>query len=183
MDDRQRPVIRVIRAGEWREMKALRLLSLQDPVAHLAFAETYENAASKPDAFWQERTAGAAEGGVAVRQFVAEAPGGGGWAGTVSVLLETPGESDFLGVPIERRQAQVVGVFVKPEYRGTGLIGELLEAAVAWAWERGAEQVRLYVHERNGRAVGAYRRHGFRPSGLKVADGDEYELELVLSKA
>ncbi|WP_257231230.1 GNAT family N-acetyltransferase [Streptomyces sp. UH6] len=182
MDDRQRPVIRVIRAAEWREMKALRLLSLQDPVAHLAFAETYENAAGKPDSFWQERTEGAAEGGTAVRQFVAELPGAGGWVGTVAVLLETPGEADFLGVPIERRQAQVVGVFVKPEYRGTGLIGELFEAAAAWAWESGAEQVRLYVHERNERALGAYRRLGFRPSGLKVQEGDDFEWELVLPK-
>jgi RimJ/RimL family protein N-acetyltransferase len=181
MDDSQRPVIRVIRAGEWREAKALRLLALQDPVAHLAFTETHEAAVSRTDTFWQERTAGAADGGTTVRQFVAEAPDGG-LAGTVSVLVEAPGETDFLGVPIERQQAQVVGVFVRPKYRGTGLIGELVAAAVAWGWERGAEVVRLYVHERNERAVGAYRRLGFVPSGLRIPKDDAFELELVLSK-
>jgi RimJ/RimL family protein N-acetyltransferase len=184
MDETRRPVVRVIRADEWREHKALRLAALKDPVAPLAFAETYEAAAAQPDAFYQARTAGAAEGGTAVRQFVAAVPGSEGvWAGSVTVLMEEPGGTDFLGRAIELRQAQVVGVFVQPEHRGSGLVEELFEAAVAWAWERGAERVRLYVHERNERAARAYRRLGFEPSGVRVPKGDDVELEFVLAKA
>ncbi|MER5476592.1 GNAT family N-acetyltransferase [Streptomyces sp. NPDC002734] len=185
MDDTRRPAVRVIRAGEWREHKALRLAALRDPVAHLAYAETYEAAAAQPDAFYQARTAGAAEGGTAVRQFVAEVPGQRGvWAGSATVLMEEAGEKDFLGRPIACRQGQVVGVFVRPEYRGSGVVEELFEAAVAWAYERGAERVRLYVHERNERAIRAYRRLGFEPSGVRVPKGpDDVELEFVLAKA
>ena len=56
------PVIRSIRADEWPAVKELRLAGLRDPVAHLAFLETYEEAVAKPDGFWRERAAGAAEG-------------------------------------------------------------------------------------------------------------------------
>lgn len=184
MSDTRRPVVRVIRAEEWRQHKALRLAALQDPVAPLAYAETYEAAAAQPDAFYQARTAGAAEGGTAVRQFVAEVPGEHEvWAGSATVLMEEPGEKDFLGRAIEHRQAQVVGVFVRPEYRGSGLVEELFGVAVAWAYERGAERVRLYVHERNERAIRAYRRLGFEFSGVRVAKGDDVELEFVLARA
>ena len=55
-------VIRSVRAGEWAAAKELRLAALRDPVAHLAFLETYEEAAARPDSFWQERTASAAAG-------------------------------------------------------------------------------------------------------------------------
>jgi ribosomal protein S18 acetylase RimI-like enzyme len=59
----------------------------------------------------------------------------------------------------------------------------LLDAAVAWAWERGLERVRLIVHEDNARAQGFYRRAGFVPSGvivpLEQAPGEK-ELEFVL---
>ncbi|MEU3557466.1 GNAT family N-acetyltransferase [Streptomyces fragilis] len=185
MHETARPVVRVIRSDEWREHKALRLAALKDPVAPLAYAETYETAAAQPDAFYQARTAGAAEGGTAVRQFVAEVPGTHEvWAGSATVLMEEPGETDFLGRAIERRQGQIVGVFVRPEYRGTGLVEELFEAAVAWAYDRGAERVRLYVHERNERAIRAYRRLGFAPSGVRVPKGvDDMELEFVLARA
>lgn len=70
-------VIRSIRADEWPAVKELRLAALRDPVAHLAFLETYEQSAARPDSFWRERAAGAAEGDGA-RQFVAVGPDGGG---------------------------------------------------------------------------------------------------------
>ncbi len=55
-------VVRSINADEWPAAKALRLVALRDPIAHLAFLETYEQAAARPDSFWQERAAGAAKG-------------------------------------------------------------------------------------------------------------------------
>src|SRR4051794_41079602 len=53
-------VVRVVRAEEWASVKALRLLALEDPAAPLAFLETYETAAERPDSFWQKRAADAA---------------------------------------------------------------------------------------------------------------------------
>ncbi|MFF0224764.1 GNAT family N-acetyltransferase [Streptomyces sp. NPDC004629] len=179
----ERYVVREIRADEWPTVKALRLDALRDPVARLAFLETYEDAAARPDTFWQERAARSADGAGVVRQFVAVAPDGV-WAGTLTVLMEEAGTKDWAGYPVERRQGHVVGVFIRPEHRGRGLIETLFAVGLEWAWERGASRVRLLVHEDNGRAQGAYRKAGFVPSGATVdlAGGEGPELELVVER-
>ncbi|MET8942530.1 GNAT family N-acetyltransferase [Streptomyces sp. NPDC004542] len=177
-------VIRSIRADEWPAVKALRLLALQDPVAHLAFLETYEEARAKPDSFWQERAERAAEGATAAQQIIAEGPDGQ-WVGTLTVLVEEAGTKDWAGFPVDRRQGHVVGVFVRPECRGIGLTEVLFDAGVEWAWGMGAERVRLIVHEDNERAQRLYRKVGFAPSGVVVPleqTPGETELEYVLER-
>ncbi|WP_079249200.1 GNAT family N-acetyltransferase [Streptomyces sp. IMTB 2501] len=181
-DDRGGYVIRAIRPDDWPLVKRLRLDALRDPAAPLAFLENYEDAVAKADVFWQDRAVGSGEGATAARQFIAEAPDGS-WAGSVTVLVEEAGTKDWAGYAIERRQGHVVGVYVRPEHRGNGLIKALFDAGVAWARERGAERVRLLVHEENSRAQGAYRKVGFVPSGVVVPffkDRAETELEFVL---
>lgn len=111
-------VIRSVRAEEWQKVKELRLAALSDPAASMAFLETVEEAAAKPDEFWQDRAAGAAEG-LHVRQFIAEAPDGR-WDGSVTMFIEAAGDTDFLGQVVEADQGHVVGVFVRPEQRGAG---------------------------------------------------------------
>jgi GNAT superfamily N-acetyltransferase len=160
-------VIRSIRADEWPAAKKLRLAALQDPVAHLAFLETYDEAVAKPDSFWRERVAGVAEGATGAQQIIAEAPDGEGVA-TLTVLVEEAGTKDWAGFAVERTQGHVVGVFVQPESRGIGLTEVLFDAAVEWAWASGAERVRLIVHEQNTRAQRFYRKAGFVPSGVVV---------------
>ncbi|MFJ3671883.1 GNAT family N-acetyltransferase [Streptomyces sp. NPDC090106] len=176
--------VRPVHADEWPEAKAIRLLSLQDPVAHLAFLDTYEAAVARPDSFWQERVAGAAEGAVAAQQIIAEGPDGE-WVGTLTVLMEEAGTSDWAGFPVERRQGHVVGVFVRADHRGIGLTEVLFDAGIDWAWAQGAERVRLIVHEDNGRAQRLYRKVGFEPTGVTVplsqAPG-ESELEFAMER-
>ncbi|WP_405779159.1 GNAT family N-acetyltransferase [Streptomyces sp. NBC_00859] len=162
-------VIRVVRADEWLKAKELRLISLQDPAAPVAFLETYENAVARPDSYWQDRVTGASEGGPA-RQFVAEGPDGE-WAGTVVVLVEPVGAEGIFGEVSSVSQAHLVAVFVRPEFRGTGLTEELFRAAIEWAWslaEPRLDRVRLFVHQGNGRAAGFYRKFGFVPTGYAV---------------
>jgi GNAT superfamily N-acetyltransferase len=177
-------LIRSVRADEWPAAKELRLLALQDPIAHLAFLETYEEAVRRPDSFYQERAEGAAEGATGAQQIIAEGPDGE-WVATLTVLLEEPGSTDWAGFPVERKQGHVVGVFVRPEFRGIGLTEVLFDAGLEWAWRSGAERVRLIVHEDNGRAQRFYRKVGFEPSGVVVplaqASG-ESELEFVLDR-
>ncbi|UFQ16637.1 MULTISPECIES: GNAT family N-acetyltransferase [Streptomyces] len=176
--------VRAVRAEEWPQVRELRLAALRDPVAPVAFLEAYEDAAAKPDSFWQERTAGASTGS-RVRQFVAEGPHGV-WAGSVTVMIEEAGHDDGFGGVVERRQAHLVGVFVRAEHRGSGVTDALFEAAVAWAWSvEGVERVRLYVHEDNPRAQAFYRRFGFVRSGVVVpvpGDSSAREFELVLER-
>ncbi|WP_133911856.1 GNAT family N-acetyltransferase [Streptomyces sp. NBC_00582] len=178
-------VVRGIRAEEWRQAKALRLEALKDSAASIAFLETYEDAAARPDSFWQERALGAGEAAGGARQFVAEADGRE-WVGSVTVLVEEAGSLDWAGMPVERRQGHVVAVYVRPEWRGGAVTRQLFEAGVEWAWEAGLERVRLLVHQDNLRAQGAYRKVGFVPSGVKVPVGEgfgdfsgEVELEFV----
>ncbi|MFD4020194.1 GNAT family N-acetyltransferase [Streptomyces sindenensis] len=182
-------VVRVARADEWPQVRQLRLDALQDPAAPVAFLESYEDAAAKPDVFWQERAADAAEDGPGrVRQFVAESPDGE-WVGTVTVLVESPDDEVRFGESSPVHQAHLFGVFVRPEVRGTGVTDALFREAVAWAWSLSAprmERVRLYVHEKNPRAAAFYRKFGFVPSGRRIlAPGDrgEEEVEYVLGRA
>ncbi|MFE2053748.1 GNAT family N-acetyltransferase [Streptomyces sp. NPDC059459] len=178
-------VIRSIRADEWPAVKELRLRALRDPLAHLAYLETYDDAAARPDSYWRERAALAADGAAEARQFVAEVPGGM-WLGTLTVLVEDAGTTDWAGFPVERRQGHVVGVFVRPEWRGSGLSKALFDAGLEWAWANGLERMRLIVHPDNERAQGAYRKAGFAPSGRTVPlvgpGPGEVELEFVLER-
>ncbi|MEV6332439.1 GNAT family N-acetyltransferase [Streptomyces sp. NPDC051909] len=183
--------IRPVRADEWEKVRELRLTALQDPVAHLAFVETYESAVAQPDSFWQGRTANGSEAGEGrVRQFVAEAPDGR-WIGSTTVLVERPSDTEPLfGEPAKVDQTQLVGVYVRPEARGGGVIDALFRTAVEWSWtlpEPAIERVRLYVHEDNARAGAFYRRFGFVPTGERipapgVAPGDDLEYELPRSR-
>ncbi|MFH8978382.1 GNAT family N-acetyltransferase [Streptomyces sp. NPDC017890] len=177
-------MIRSIRADEWQAVKELRLRALRDPVAHLAFLDTYDTAVTRPDSYWRERTAKAAEGASQAQQIVAEGPGGR-WLGTLTVLVEEAGTTDWAGFPVERRQGHVVGVFVRSEWRGSGLTKALFDAGLEWAWANGLGRVRLIVHPENGRAQGAYRTVGFAPTGRTVpmegVPGD-HELEFVVER-
>jgi ribosomal protein S18 acetylase RimI-like enzyme len=175
-------VIRAIRADEWPAAKRLRLAALRDPVADIAFMESYEEALERPDSFYRERAEGSAAEPSGARQFVAVAADGE-WVGTATMLIEEAGTTDWAGFPVERRQGHVVGVFVRPEHRGSGLVEALFAAGAEWAREQGAERVRLLVHAENPRAQGAYRKAGFVPSGVLVPffkDEDETEVEFVL---
>lgn len=179
-------VIRSICSDEWAKVKELRLAALRDPVAHLAFLETYEDAAARPDAFWRERAAGAAVGTTERQQFVAVGEDGE-WGGSVTVLVEEAGSQDPFGTVVERSQGHLVGVFVRPEHRGSGVgvTGALFDAAVEWCWGIGLDRVRLFVHEKNGRAEAFYRKAGFVPTGetaeVPGAPG-ERELEFVITR-
>ncbi|MER5811398.1 GNAT family N-acetyltransferase [Streptomyces sp. NPDC002033] len=169
-------VVRPVRAEEWEQVKRLRLDALRDPAAPVAFLETLDAAQARPDGFWQDRAAGAAEGRGA-RQFVAEGPDGV-WDGSVTVIVEEPGTTDFFGEPVERTQGHLVGVFVREERRGGGLAEALFAAALEWAWSLegpAPERVRLFVHGENARAAAFYRRFGFVASGrvVPLEDGGE----------
>jgi GNAT superfamily N-acetyltransferase len=176
--------VRSIRADEWPAAKALRLVALQDPVAHLAFMESSEAAAARPDSFWKERAAGSAEGASGAQQIIAEGPDGE-WVGTLTVLIEEPGSTDWAGLPVERKQGHLVAVFVRPECRGIGLTEVLFDAGLEWAWSRGVERVRLLVHEDNERAQRLYRKVGFVPTGVTVPferDPEQSEVELAIER-
>lgn len=180
------PAVRAVRAEEWARARDFRLDALRDPVAPIAFLETYEDAVRRPDSFWRERTERSARS-ASVRQFVAELADGG-WAGSVVAMVERRGVTDAFGGLSAYDQAHLVAVYVRPEHRGAGVLKELFDAATAWAWSLEgprAERVRLYVDERNGRARAAYRKLGFEPTGESVPvenDPSAREFELAVPR-
>ena len=156
--------VRRVEAGEWQQVRDLRLRSLRDPVAALAFFDTYENASAQPDAFWRHRAAQAAEGGPN-GQFVAVAADGE-WFGSATVI----GSRDA------SESALVVGVYVADGHRGDGAIEALVDECTAWAAEGGFTGLTLEVHVDNHRAQAAYERCGFTWTGeiTELENGREY---------
>lgn len=150
--------IRAVVPEDWELLRELRLAALADPAAAVAFNESYGSAASRSDEFWRRRAAQGVEGRLAETFVGEDEENGGRWAGSTTVLDE--GEC-----------AHLVGVYVRPEHRGTGLAQGLFRAAEEWA--RGRPFVRrilLHVHEHNPRAEAFYRRMGYERTGRFVDD-------------
>ncbi|HMM75523.1 MAG TPA: GNAT family N-acetyltransferase [Gammaproteobacteria bacterium] len=64
------------------------------------------------------------------------------------------------------RVALLEDMVMAPDVRGRGLGGELLEAAVRYARERGCRRITLLTDADNDRAQAFYRRHGFVASPM-----------------
>lgn len=175
-------VVRRIRSDEWERVRDLRLDAVRDPLASIAFLNSYEVEAAHPDEFWKDRAANAAAGD-AVAQFVAEADGE--WIGTVTVIRWQTGDTDHHGREVEAARGSVVGVFVRPENRSGGVVDALFEAATVWVRTLGDVTLTLDVHMDNHRAQGAYRRVGFVDTGLRFTGsiGPELEMSLALTPA
>lgn len=158
--------MRASRGTDWRRYRDLRLTALRDPMAPVAFFEPYEEALRRTADGWRQQ----AEPQKGRTTFVGEAPDGT-WAGMVTAVRHDDGH------------VHVVGVYVAPEHRGAGLAEALMRAAIEWAGER---EVRLDVHENNGRAARFYHRLGFRPTGHIEPDPRDprlYARELTLRRS
>jgi RimJ/RimL family protein N-acetyltransferase len=137
-----------ITAGDWRQLRALRLEMLADTPS--AFVETVDVASSFDEQEWRFRAHRAAAGGCGI----AAVAGDGRWVGTMSAHLVAPAT------------AHLVGVYVTPAHRGTGLASAMLAVVVSWARAQpGTRTLALLVHEHNGRAAAFYTRHGFTGTG------------------
>ena len=61
-----------------------------------------------------------------------------------------------------------IGMLVAREWRGRGVCGVLLAAAIEWAREQGLHKLSLGVFTHNAAAIGLYRKFGFVEEGLRV---------------
>lgn len=173
--------IRAIRHDEWREVRELRLHALQDASADVAFHDSFEEAVTRPDEFWQQRASNASEqqGSTATaRQFVA-VTADGTWVGTTAVLLPVISNDRTDQSQQNARIATLVGVYVDEEHRGTGLLARIIEAALQWTRENGCHWLELLVHTENDRARRAYEKLGFEPTGATESGPNGLEIELI----
>lgn len=173
--------VRRVRLHEWREVRDLRIEAVSDPAAAIAFLSTRDQELTRDDAFWQRRAADASLGEQAA-QFIAAI--GDRWVGTATVLLREPGTRNHLGHEVTESRAEVVGVYVAPEHRGTGIPDLLFDEIGAWVAERAIDALHLDVHAENARAQAAYRRAGFVPTGATFTStiGPEIEMRRALAR-
>jgi GNAT superfamily N-acetyltransferase len=150
--------VRRIRADDWESARVLRLEALKDPVAHLAFLETVEQAAARVDEEWITRASTMSEGDSGA-QFLAERDGE--LIGSLAVIIRRAGVADYFDRVPETDLPTVVGVYVGPSARGLGVIDALLAAAADWSRSRGDDVLTLDVHESNTPAIRSYERNGF----------------------
>jgi GNAT superfamily N-acetyltransferase len=62
----------------------------------------------------------------------------------------------------------IQSMYIRPEFRGMGLMRKLLSAVKDAARQEGALEIRLCVHKTNKRAIKAYRREGFSDSDYQI---------------
>ena len=154
MADPMKATIRRIRRDEGLRLRALRLSALAD--APMAFGSTLAREEGFPAHVWHERAEGGATGTDGVT-FVAERDGE--WIGLATGLAHDPDDrSDPHPV--------LVGMFVAPAVRGRGVGVALVEAVVAWARERRATALTLWVTTTNSSAIALYSKCGFHRTGL-----------------
>jgi ribosomal protein S18 acetylase RimI-like enzyme len=144
--------VRRVRAGEWEQLRLIRLRALAD--APMAFGSTLAAEQAQPDVFWRERAAGGATDETRAT-FIAERDGE--WVGSGTCVLQEGG--------VGARSAWVFGMWVAPAVRRQGTARALLRALIGWARARGADVVNLHVTETNAPAIALYERLGFRVTG------------------
>ncbi|UVD56078.1 GNAT family N-acetyltransferase [Rhizobium sp. Pop5] len=72
-------------------------------------------------------------------------------------------------------------IYVDAEWRGRGLAGGLLDAAIGESAQRGATHLELTVFERNSRALAFYKRAGFAATGSTTfMVGDDPQTDVVM---
>ena len=71
---------------------------------------------------------------------------------------------DDSDLQVTQRVAELFGMWVDPQARGTGVAWRLVDAAAAEARKQDRTHLMLWVVVDNGRAVAFYSSYGFRPS-------------------
>jgi ribosomal protein S18 acetylase RimI-like enzyme len=151
--------------SNWQVYREVRLAMLRD--APRAFWTTYEQAAARTDAQWQDMV-GRSDTWLAMR--------GGRPVGSVA-SFRLPEQGDD--------ECTLVGMWVDPGARGQGVGRQLVGTVADRARARGLRKVVLDVAHENASAVALYERMGFVPTGRTGAmphdpSITEYEMVLVL---
>lgn len=160
--------VRLLDENEWSVYRDVRLRALSEsPDAFVATAKKEEDYTEK---FWRERMTRS-------RRLLAER--NGDVLGVTSLKVF---ESD------EERIGELFGLWVAPDFRGSGVARRLLEAAAGQARQDNLNHLIYWVGTDNGRAVAFASSFGFRPTdsrrpmplGGEESEEDAEEMAMVL---
>ena len=158
--------VRVLGESEWSLYREVRLRALAESPD--SFTATLADETDRGESFWRDRM---------TRSYRLLAERGQLPQGIVSL-----GAYDE-----EPSAAEVFGLYVVPDARGTGVSWRLVEATAALAMQNGYVQLYYWVGTDNGRAIGFAKNFGFhssgyrRPSRASDLELGEEEVALVLS--
>lgn len=155
-------LVRRIEANEWQIYKSLRLNALK--LAPEAFGSRYEDAIKLPDSEWQERVKHYADADDRVNLIVFM---GERAAGMVSGFLR-----DLNG----DREAEMVQMWIEPEFRGYKLGADLIDGLKSWAYRNSCKRIRCDVVDSNSSAMKLYLSSKFVPTGKRTPDEDRPHL-------
>ncbi len=160
-------VIRRLAPAQWQVYRQVRLAALGE--APFAFSSTLDRELGFDEQVWRQRIGSAAT-------FLAWLDGQP--AGTATGRVDDP--DDEFAVP---GAWQLVGMWVDPAARGTGVADKLVTAVAEHARTEGAATVVLWVTVVNHRARAFYRRMGFRATGarqlVRPDDPGHWEEQLI----
>jgi ribosomal protein S18 acetylase RimI-like enzyme len=141
--------IRQVRVEEWSAYRDLRFKALaSDP---MAFGSTAQREQALPPEHWQDRIRGSVESSGSVALIAVDSTGG--FVGMVTAV-------DLEGT------VHLFSMWVDPAYRGSGIGGRLLDAALAWIRRTHPEKpVVLEVNPHQAAAVHLYEVRGFQRTG------------------
>jgi ribosomal protein S18 acetylase RimI-like enzyme len=161
--------VRVLDAADWQTYRRMRLASLEsDPDA---FAAGLDEEQEYDEELWRTRMRRS-------RRLLAER--GVEELGVASVGQARDEDGKAEGV------AELFGMWVRPQDRGTNAARELVTAAVEQARRDDYRLLRLWVSTENGRAIGFYSGYGFRPGDDRrpmVTDESVEEVAMVMPLA
>jgi ribosomal protein S18 acetylase RimI-like enzyme len=145
--------VRRTTADEWRDFRELRLQALLDSPTN--FGQTHETALALPDELWRERARDNASSDTQAF-YVAVDDATGKLVGMWGVMphFHRPGVH------------AVVGVYVRPEARGTEVARRLNQACIDFAQTTDAKELVLEVRDDNDRGRRFYEREGFELTGF-----------------
>jgi RimJ/RimL family protein N-acetyltransferase len=147
-------VLRPSRREDATAYRDLRLDALQRSSA--AFGADYESSAARPLSFWEERMAQGALGEQGVTYL---ALAGDRLIGMTSLVRNNLAKT--------QHSASIFGVYVSPDWRGSGVVDALVAACLAHGHALGLRVVRLGVVTTNASAIRLYLRHGFAVYGVE----------------
>jgi len=160
--------IREARPSDVLQFRELRLFALQD--APTAFTADYQVNLGQPMSYWENR--------LRLDEF--------------STIFFAEQAEELLGMtgirqresPKTRHNADVLSVYVRPEWRGLHIAEGLLEACAVWAKSRNLHMLKLGVMASNPSAVRLYERCGFKIYGTEPRElfyaGQFHDLYLMV---
>jgi GNAT superfamily N-acetyltransferase len=156
--------VRTLGLDEWDQYRSMRLTALEESPE--AFVATHAEEEAEPEEFWRARM----ERSV---RLLAERDGQ-----PLGIASVGPGGED-------EKAAQLFGLWVRPEARGSGVAAALVRAGAHAAAGQGKSQLLYWVGTENGRAVAFASGFGFRPTGtrrpMRVVSKDDGEEEIAMT--